>query len=219
MLKLVLFDMDGVLFEGKNFWLELHKLMGTEKQAWQLWKGLGANAYEKLSDLTARNLWQGRSSEPFWQLITTRQPVAGIERVFDYLNANRINTAIISSGPYQLAERAQDMFSITEIRANKLAVDTEGKFTGDVDVQVDDNSKNITAQNVMEKLDASYEMTAMIGDSSSDISMAKLVRLSLAYDCDDGLFPQICSYRIACGEMSKAVDILQRAHEGKANSI
>jgi HAD superfamily phosphoserine phosphatase-like hydrolase len=209
MLELVLFDMDGVIFEGKNFWLELHKLMGTEKQAWQLWKGLGAHAYDKLSHLTAMNLWRQKSSDEFWRLIYARRAVTGVDQVFTYLNENRIKSAIISSGAYQLAERAQRLFSITEIRANKLGIGQDGEFTGQVEIQVDDNHKDIPAKEIMSKFGASYDTTAVIGDSESDIAIAKLASLSIAYDCSDRGLLEICSFRVAAGEILKVIEVLR----------
>ena len=204
MLRLVLFDMDGVIFEGKNFWLDLHKLMGTEKQAWQLWKGLGTRAYERLSDRTAK-IWQNQSSEHFWRLISERRTVEGLEQVFAYLHECQINTAIISSGPYQLAEKAQRLFSIDEIRANKLGISEDGTFTGIVKVQVDDNYKNIPAKEVMLQFGATYDTTAMIGDASSDVLIARLVSLSIAYNSNDTELLNACKYKVEDGEISKIV--------------
>jgi phosphoserine phosphatase len=167
MVKLVLFDMDGVIFDGKNFWLEFHAAMGTEKQAWQLWKGLGESAYRKLSHLTANSLWRGKSSETFLKMIWARKPVPGVDRVFAYLHDNNIRSAIVSSGPYHLAERARELFDVTEIRANKLYIDPDGKFTGEVDVQVDNNHKDIPAKELMTKFDADIRRRRARNSSSS----------------------------------------------------
>jgi HAD superfamily phosphoserine phosphatase-like hydrolase len=208
MVKLVLFDMDGVIFDGKNFWLEFHAAMGTEKQAWQLWKGLGESAYRKLSHLTANSLWRGKSSETFLKMIWARKPVPGVDRVFAYLHDNNIRSAIVSSGPYHLAERARELFDVTEIRANKLYIDPDGKFTGEVDVQVDNNHKDIPAKELMTKFGASHKTTAMVGDTESDVSMAKLASLSIAYNCEDRPLLEACKYRLAQGEISKVVDLL-----------
>jgi HAD superfamily phosphoserine phosphatase-like hydrolase len=209
MLKLVLFDMDGVIFEGKNFWLELHKLMGTEKQAWQLWTGLGSRDYERLSWLTAKKLWQGRSAELFLQLVAAREPVRGIEGVFAYLGESGIRSAIVSSGPYQLAQRARELFSIDEIRANRLEIDGNGRFTGSVDVQVDDNFKGVPARRLMAKFGADPDSTAMIGDAASDIAMSELASLSIAYDSNDSALLRACKHHVAGGEMSAVVDLLR----------
>lgn len=209
MLKLVLFDMDGVIFEGKNFWLELHRQMGTEKQAWQLWDGLASEDYKRLSYLTAENLWRGRSAEPFQRLITDRKPVEGVDRVFAFLKENRIRSAIVSSGPFQLAERAKELFDIDDIHANKLEIDANGNFTGSVDVQVNDNFKDEPARELMTKFGADYDSTAMIGDSSSDRAIAELVSLSIAYDSTADDLHRVCSHSLDGGEMLKAMDLLQ----------
>lgn len=209
MINLVLFDMDGVIFNGTNFWLDLHKAMGTERQAWQLWKGLGRLDYRRLSNITSKKIWRQKSSDEFWNLVYARSLVVGIEHIFTYLNENKIKSAIISSGPYQLAERAQQLFHINEIRANKLVIGEDEKFTGEVDVQVDDNHKDITAKEVMVKFGATYDTTAMIGDTQSDVSIAKLVSLSIAYNSIDLDLLEACRYKLAAGDLHNVVDLLR----------
>lgn len=207
--KLIIFDMDGVIFEGKNFWLELHKLMGTEKQAWQLWNGLGKKDFQELSNITAMKLWRNKSSSTFKKLINERKPAEGIDAVFAYLHANNIKSAIVSSGPYQLAERAVELFGIDVIRANKLEIGKNEYFTGNVDVQVDENNKDIPAMEIMKKLGAIPDTTAMIGDSISDSMIAKVVSLPVAYDTLDEDLLSKCKYRLKAGEISKVVGMLK----------
>lgn len=212
MLTLVLFDMDGVIFEGSNFWLDLHSAMGTEKQAWQLWEGLGAVNYARLASLTANNLWKHKSADKFRELVSTRRPTPHVEQVFAYLNDAKIKSAIVSSGPYQLAQKAQRLFGVAEIRANKLDIGEDGRFTGGLDVQVDDNHKDIPAIEVMHSFGANYETTAMIGDTVSDVSVARLVSLPIAYDTADEALAEICRHRLSAGNIAKAVDFLQTKH-------
>jgi len=207
MLKLVIFDMDGVIFERRNFWLDLHRRMGTEKQAWQLWQGLSNSEYEHLSHRTAK-IWQNRSSEHFWNLISQSKMVTDIDQIFSYLQKHKIGSAIVSSGPYQLAERAQRLFSIGSIRANKLIIAQDGTFTGEVDVQVDDSRKDISAKNIMKLYGATYETTAMIGDSSKDVVIAKLASLSIAYNTDDPALLEECKFKIKAGKISQAINLL-----------
>lgn len=212
MVNLVLFDMDGVIFEGKNFWLDLHKALGTEKQAWQLWEGLGTHDYKKLGELTAKKLWQQKSSDKFWHLINERRLNNGIDKVFIYLSKNNIKSAIVSSGPYQLAEKAQHLFDISEIRANRLDIGQDGKFTGEVDIQVDDNHKDIPAQEIMSKFGATYKTTAMVGDTRSDVSIARLASVSIAYNSDDNSLLKACRYRLGVNQICKVIDALQEHH-------
>lgn len=207
--KLIIFDMDGVVFEGKNFWLELHQLMGTEKQAWQLWNGLGKTDFYQLSNITARKLWKNQSSSCFARLINERKPTKDIELVFSYLQKNNMKSAIVSSGPYQLAERAQHLFGVDVIRANKLEIGLDGTFTGNIDIQVDNNNKREPSANIMKKLGAVPETTAMIGDTASDAMIAQIVSLSIAYDSEDEYLQSKCKYSLKAGEMNKVIHLLK----------
>src|SRR6516162_3603054 len=166
-LQLVIFDMDGVIFQGCNFWLDLHRTFGTDQAALDLADLYMTNDYRLLSRLTVEDLWAGKSARPFIDLIETRRLMPGAKELFNFLNDNGIRTAIISSGPYQLAQRAQKLFGIDQIRANHVMI--EGKrFVGTVDVQVEDSKKDLVAKEIMEALGASYLEAAGIGDSLSD---------------------------------------------------
>jgi len=209
MLELVLFDMDGVVFEGRNFWLDLHRLMGTEKQAWQLWSGLARRDYRRLSELTAGSVWRGRSSAPMLELVRARRPVAGIAEVFAFLAARGIRSAIVSSGPYQLAARAQSLFGVDAIRANRLEIGPDGVFTGKVEVQVDDSDKGAAARELMQRFGADRDTTAAIVDSASDIPIAELVSLSIAYSAAEPALRDKCTLSLPEGEMAKAIEYLR----------
>ena len=209
MVELVLFDMDGVIFVGRNFWLDFHRRMDTERQAWELWHGLGTSDYKKLGIRTAQ-IWKNQDSQHFWELIDSRPLVPGIDEVFGFLNDHKVKTAIVSTGPYQLAERAQRLFHIDEIRANKLAIGADGRFTGEVDIQVDENDKSLAAAEIMTKLGGSYDTSAMVGDGASDAAIAKLVSLPIAYDSDDETLLKACRYRINAGQIRRTIDLVRQ---------
>lgn len=209
MLDMVILDMDGVIFEGKNFWLELHDLMGTRKQAMQLWRGLQLKDYNLLSRHTAR-IWAGQSAEIFWRLIETRRLIPGIESLLNYLYGNKIPCAIVSSGPYQLAEIAQKQFPINAIYANRLHISRDGYFTGGVDVMVDDGKKDLAALEAMRKFGARSKFTAMIGDTISDVLVARVARISICFNTHDEDLIQECRYRVTATNLSDAIPILQK---------
>ncbi|CBL44369.1 hypothetical protein HDN1F_07860 [gamma proteobacterium HdN1] len=173
-----------------------------------IWKGLASKDYLRLSEITASKLWRGQSAQSFREMIRQRKLVPGIQIVFDFLHRHGIATAIVSSGPYQLAERAQALFSITDIRANRLDIDGRGIFVGTVEVQVLDNAKQIAGKALQERFGATFETTAMIGDSASDQALASIASLSIAYDADCADFLQACNHRLNSGEMERAVALL-----------
>ena len=48
MIKLIVFDMDGVIFEHYNFWLELHKSYDTHEEGLKLTNKYLKTDYQKL---------------------------------------------------------------------------------------------------------------------------------------------------------------------------
>lgn len=207
-LQLVIFDMDGVVFEGRNFWFDLHRAMGTEKEAWHLWQTLGATDYPRLCHLTVSEIWHGRSAETFFNLIASRRYVDGIFDVVAWLRERAIRTAIVSTGAQQLAERAQRDLHFDVVRANRVLIHDNG-FAGEVEVMVDENHKDIVAREIMTSLQVDPARTAMIGDSRSDISMAASVGLPIAYNPETPELEAAARHVLPSGSLRGAIDVFK----------
>lgn len=208
--ELVMFDMDGVIFEGRNFWLDLHRAMGTEAEAWRLWNAFGKRDYPYLANITVAQTWNGRDSGVFQDLVAARRYVEGAADVVAWLRRRDIRTAIISSGPYQLAERARDELGIDVIRANRVAF--AGRvFAGTVDVQVDDSCKDTAALGVMAELGVAARHTMMVGDTASDARLGGVVGCLIAYDPDSDNLARRADRVIPAGRLRDLIDILAAA--------
>lgn len=189
-MRLLVCDMDGVLFEGQNFWLDLHHRLGTEKFALELWEKYGRSDYRLLSELTAQR-WEGREAETYFKMCRARKIMPGADRLFAYCAKQSMQTAIISSGPWHLARRAQKRWGIDRIFANKLGFcSEESAFDGTVDVQVDDTSKDTVLAQLQAELGISPEETIVIGDSHADARMTNLSNCSIGYNVDQDMLPE-----------------------------
>ncbi len=204
---LVIFDMDGVIFEGENFWLDLHRAMGTEADAWRLWTAYGRTDYTRVSDETVGKVWRGRSADLFHELIRARRYVEGVPALFGWLRKNGIRTAIVSSGPYQLAERAQRDLQIERILANRVQI-TEGNFAGTVEIMVDDNHKDRGALQLMKEMDFPAARTAMIGDSMADVRIASVTALAIAYNPQDAAMSAKVHTVLPAGHLADAAKVI-----------
>ena len=210
---LVLFDMDGVIFEGENFWLDLHRAMGTEADAWRLWTAYGRTDYARVSNETVEKVWRGRSADLFHELIRARRYVEGVPALFGWLRENGIRTAIVSSGPYQLAERAQRDLQIERILANRVHI-TAGNFAGTVDIMVDDNHKDRAALQLMQEMDVPAARTAMIGDSMADVRIASVTALAIGYNPQDAAMSDNVHTVLPAGHLADAVKIIAEWRPG-----
>ena len=68
-MKLIAFDMDGVLFKVHNFWMELHKAFGTYKQGRKLTDKYLLTDYDKLVKEVVESLWKGKDATAYFKLI------------------------------------------------------------------------------------------------------------------------------------------------------
>lgn len=202
-----LFDMDGVIFEGSNFWLDLHRCYGTEKEAWELADRYMNSDYQLLSEITVQKLWIGRSETVFSKLVGDRCFSRGVHGLFRFLKERNVRTAIISSGPLQLAKRAQSELGIDILRANEVHFEN-GRFNGEVDVQVHDNDKVSVGLDVIRQLGGNADSTLFVGDTISDVGLAEAVGVSIAYDTKCAELQNVSDHLLSRGELGRIRELV-----------
>jgi phosphoserine phosphatase len=211
---MIIFDMDGVIFQGHNFWLDLHKAYGTEKDAIELAKKFlhttRESDYIYLSKYTTKFLWKGKSASTYYDLIKKRAYQPGIHKLFDYIHNKHIDTAIISSGAYDLALRAQADLGVNIVLANRIDI-SNSVVTGEVDVMVPDNSKDKVGKNLMRELGIQYKAVAFLGDTDSDAPLSRIVGLPISYNSSSKKLRNVCKFNLRYGELEKVIDILDKS--------
>jgi phosphoserine phosphatase len=206
-IALVVFDMDGVLFEGRNFWLDLHRRYGTEAEALTLARRSLRTDYEALARHTVEQLWKDLPAAPLLELVAARRFQPGVPALCGHLRAAGVKTAIVSSGPIQLAERAQREFGLDEIRANRVIL-ADGRIAGRVEVAVTDAGKLAVGCEVMAKLGVPPDRTAFVGDGESDAALAAAVALPIAYDSDSPELDRAARHHLRHGELGRLIELI-----------
>ncbi len=117
-MKLIIFDMDGVIFEHLNFWLELHKAYGTYEEGAELTEKYVKTNYQKLVDEVVGRLWKGKPAKTYFELVKKIKYSLDVKETLSRLKELDYKTAIISSGPKELAERAKKELGIDYIYTN-----------------------------------------------------------------------------------------------------
>ncbi|MBI2664995.1 HAD-IB family phosphatase [Candidatus Woesearchaeota archaeon] len=121
MLKLICFDLDGVIFEPSDFWVELHRVFGTSKENEILAPKYLRNNFPKLVEEVLK-LWKGKDAQPYFQLVKKIKYHPGVKKVFSEIKRLGYTTAIISGSSIELARRAQQDLGIDHIYANDLVI-------------------------------------------------------------------------------------------------
>ncbi|MBI4450915.1 haloacid dehalogenase-like hydrolase [Candidatus Woesearchaeota archaeon] len=80
-------------------------------------------------------MWDGKPSKPYYDLVAQHEYVAGARETFAQIKQAGIPTAIITSGPYDLAVRAQHEVGIDYIYANRLLIQGD-RIVGTTDMSL-----------------------------------------------------------------------------------
>lgn len=178
--KLVVFDMDGVIFEHKNFWMELHKRLGTYEEGKELTRRYLKSDYAKLVEEVVGRLWRGKDATPYFELVKSLHYIQGADETLRELKAKGYKTAIISSGPRHAALRAQAECGVDYIHTHDIAIGDDNHFTGYYEWDLGDHDKTARLKIFVSQAGCTLEDAAFVGHDHNDISSLKAAGLGVA---------------------------------------
>jgi len=186
MTKLIIFDLDGTIFEPIDFWRELHEVYGTAKENKVLVKKYLRNNFAKLIEEVVEKRWKGKPAEPYFELVKKTKYLPGVKECFAEIKKKGFMTAIISGSSIELARRAQHDLGIDHIYANELVI-KEGKVSGEYIWPVGPGyeKKVEVIEHLCEDLEIDVKDVTFIGNGHNDIEAFKVVGKSIAFNCND----------------------------------
>ncbi len=185
-IKLVVFDLDGVLVESESSWQALHDAFSVDNEENFQRYLRGEIDYREFMRSDIR-LWGNASREEIVMMLGRVRLMNGAKETIEKLRRAGYKTAIISSGISLLADRVKDQLGIVRSYANSLRFDEDGRLTGEAEELVtllnkDDVLKRLAASEGLEPLEC-----AVVGDSKFDVAMFKEAGFSIAFNSKDEL--------------------------------
>lgn len=180
--KLVVFDMDGVIFTDDNFWARMHYAYGTENPGFELTEKYLKTDIKKLADEVIGKLWKGKPADKFFGLIRTAVYNPGVRRTFEELKKMGVKTAILTSGPVHLAKKAQQELGTDLVRGNEIII-RDNKITGEYSwLSLDYSHKGETFLGICRELGVKPEDAIVVGDNEQDIYKFEKAGFSIAFN-------------------------------------
>lgn len=196
--KLVVFDLDGVLFEkpwydansdrtAVSTWDILFQEMGHYKVHEDYKQNYIDGLFKTYMEWTkaACNFLKnfGLKRDLFESIINQRQYVPGVEEVFKTLREKNVKTAVISGSFDALARRAKEELVINYIFAHcKLNFDRNNLLKSWNLYRTDYEDKAKVIKGIAKNNDIRLEECAFIGDDVNDIEAFKIVGLRIAFN-------------------------------------
>jgi phosphoserine phosphatase len=183
-LRLIVFDLDGVLVDIESSWQLVHRAFGTDNEEnFQRYLS-GAIDYQEFMRSDIR-LW-GRPHITQIQSILDKAPImATAPSVMIELKRRGYKTAIISSGISLLADRIKTTLGVDHSYANQLLVNEDGWLTGEGEENVGLVNKDVVLKKLKEEEGADSRQCIVLGDSQFDIPLFREAGLTIAFNAKD----------------------------------
>ena len=180
-IKLVAFDLDGVLVDSKGSWREVHEALGTVKQAEPHEKLFyqGKISFDKWAKLDTK-LWAGTNIERVKEILYEIRPMRGITYTLNELRKN-YKLVIISGGLQILADKIKDDYEMHHAVGNEILTNNGGKVSGIKQV-VGFKDKGKFLKNFAKKEGITTDECAAVGDYLNDIPMFKEAGFSIGFN-------------------------------------
>ena len=212
-LKLVVFDMDGVLTDTYSSWKYVHDFFNTSND-----KSVDAYLKGEIDDMEFIRrdaaLWRENKKpikkEKLAQILSDVSLMKGAKECISSLKEKNVKTAIISAGLDILAERVGDKLDIDYVYSNGINVDKNGFLTDEGIIGVKLKAKDEAVESLAKKLGISTNCIAAVGNSCFDIPMFEVSGIGIAFNPDDDCVKKHADFVILKKDLSKVYTLLQK---------
>lgn len=184
LIKMVVFDLDGVLVDIDSSWQTIHRAFGVDNEE-NFQKHLRNEIDYREFMRSDIGLWGNPNATRIRRILDRVPLMKGVRDVLDALRMRKLKTAIISSGVLMLAERIKEELGIDHVFANRLLTDDEGRLLGEGEEFVTLRNKDVVLERLCRAEAVRLEDCAVVGDSRFDISLFEKAGFSIAFNAQD----------------------------------
>jgi phosphoserine phosphatase len=212
LIKLVFFDMDGVLLDTVSSWRYIHEHFGTTNERSILPYLRGDIDYFEFIRRDV-SLWKtnGKSVKKttIQKILYSIPFMKGVKECISFLKEHEIRTAIVSAGLDILAEKIAKDVGIDFSFANKVKVGTDGRLTGESILLVDLIHKDKNVKALAQKLHIPLDACVAVGNSCFDIPMIEICGLGIAFNPEDACVVKSADVVIKGKDLSRLILMIE----------
>ena len=210
-IKLVVFDMDGVIIDTISSWKYIHDYFNTSNEE-------SVDEYLKgnIDDLEFIRrdaiLWKENGKfikkQKLAKIFSNVKLMKGCVECIKSLKENKIKTAIVSAGLDVLADLVKKKVDIDYIFCNGVKTNKEGYITGEGILQVQLMYKDKNVISLAKKLNIPHENIASVGNSCFDIPMFEVSGLGIAFNPSDNCVKKAADYIVTKKDLKKILPLV-----------
>jgi phosphoserine phosphatase len=183
--RLVCFDLDGVLIEAKSSWVAVHEAFGVRNE-----ESLRLFLHGEISEeeFIRRDVALWLTKKPDVTLDDIDRILEGVvlhpgaRDLIDALHARGIKTAVVSGGIALAAHRVAAQLGIQLVSAQELLAGPGGRLSGEGIVNTPLRDKSVPVRRFAKDLRIPLGHVASVGNSAPDVPMFWASGLGIAFD-------------------------------------
>ena len=183
-IKMVSFDLDGVLYDGPSAAFPLAQHLGLGQKFMEVYARLGKekkNLVESIRE--GSKIWKGiPANETYEHLIMNMPLMNGAEETIRKLKESGIAVGCISSGVSQFFMKPFAKRLDLDFAHSNILGESDGAHDGTVKYVMGGPQKAEMALKIAEKRGLKKTNLASVGDGTNDIDLFKVSELSIAFN-------------------------------------
>lgn len=173
---IAIFDIDGTLRRTTDPWMLLHNHLGIETENDKYYKAWMSHeiSYPELAAL-----WKGIHQNEMEKVMKQNPVRRGAENLIQWFKSKNIPCVGISSGVSLLNQITANQLGLDEVISNEILFEN-GICTGQVKINVEENTKQLVLERVLQKYHINQGTVISFGDGQADIAMFNMSAISFA---------------------------------------
>lgn len=211
MIRLVAFDMDGVLTRHPSSWKFVHERLGVDNYTNLHRYRSGEILYSEFlnSDISLwTDMHPGITRSDVMTILRDLPVRSDLEDTISSIRRQGAIAVIISGGISWLSDIICETVEFDEKYANKVDTDNDGSIVPHGTVVVEPRNKDAVLRKVQEKYHILPEETASVGDSLYDSSMFRFSEKRVAFNSNSSELDRIADVSINTGRLADLYDYL-----------
>jgi phosphoserine phosphatase len=212
-IKLVVFDMDGVLTDTISSWKYVHDYFGSSND-----RSVNAYLEGKIDDMEFIkrdvSLWRINDRPvnivKLVEILSEVPLMRGVKECISSLRSHSVKTAIVSAGLDILARRVAGETGIDYVFANGLKTDKNGFATGQGILNVKLMYKEKTIEKLSKISKVSLGRIAAVGNSCFDIPMFETCGLGIAFNPEDDCVREAADHVVESRDLTKILPYIEQ---------
>jgi phosphoserine phosphatase len=212
-IKLIMFDMDGVLTNIVSSWKYIHDYFNTSNE-----RSVDDYLKGKIDDMEFIrrdvSLWKENGKlikrEKLVEILSAVPLMKGAKKCISEIKNYGIKTAIISAGLDILANRVAEEVKIDYVIANGIKTDEYGRLSGVGILGVKLMYKDLAVKVFADQYNIPLERVASVGNSCFDIPMFETTGLSIAFNARDDCTREAANIIVEGKDLSNILPFLER---------